>query len=305
MSKKTSCAIHVKERSKIVCQRQSIHFKLGLVHNSRPVFYSQCEGAGSGNSGRRKVVTRYHFSGQDWLVESCKRRRRVSWFYQEDKQTLSSSKSLFSNAGSLVVTADWERCFWLGAISRAVYYDNAGYLQARGPYITQGVSHHPRLLWQLIQHPRRTSPIQRNSCSRNSWQHGSESFQSPPPLFVPRKCSSSLSSSTLLLFLCYSWHTSLIGQQALCRAGCHEREGLGIPVPSAQYAIDSELLIGHSGEGSCELTRRTSFGAGGGWSEDKVSKIGSVVYFLNRIKPDVKQNSVHQSCGKGQYLESQ
>jgi hypothetical protein len=142
MSKKTSCTIHVKERASIVCQCQPIHFKLGLVHNSRPVSCSHCEGAGSGNPGKEERGYTKSFSGQDWLIEGCKRRRRVPCFYQADKQALSSSKFLFRMLGVwLWPLTEYE--FSDSAQQAAVYYDYVGYLQARGPYITQAVLHRP------------------------------------------------------------------------------------------------------------------------------------------------------------------
>jgi hypothetical protein len=60
MPKQTSFTIYVKERAKIECQCQAIQVKLVLINNSRPVSDSQCKGAGSDNSGRRKGVTQYY-----------------------------------------------------------------------------------------------------------------------------------------------------------------------------------------------------------------------------------------------------
>jgi hypothetical protein len=40
-----------------------------------------------------------YFSGQDWLIKSCKRKRRVSRFFQEDKEALSSPKLFFRMLG--------------------------------------------------------------------------------------------------------------------------------------------------------------------------------------------------------------
>lgn len=110
----------------------------------------------AGNPGRRKWL--HNILGQDWLNESYKRRRRVSWFYQEDKQALSSSSKLIFRMLGVWFWPLTENEVSDSAQQAAVYYDNAGFLQARGPYITQGLSHHPQFLLQLIQHPRWTSP---------------------------------------------------------------------------------------------------------------------------------------------------